>query len=127
MPVGNATGDILTSWLHPLSLATGALFVATGAYLSSVFLVSDARRAGAADLERYFGDRAIVAALVAGALAVVGLIALRADARSSSMSSRAMHCHSSSSHSSAGSPCSSCFAVALDAAPVPSRRVRLSP
>jgi cytochrome d ubiquinol oxidase subunit II len=82
VPVGNATGDILTSWLHPLSLVTGALFVATGAYLSSVFLVSDARRAGAVDLERYFGDRAIVAALVAGALAVVGLIALHADARS---------------------------------------------
>jgi cytochrome d ubiquinol oxidase subunit II len=58
------------------------LFVATGAYLSSVFLVSDARRAGAADLERYFGDRAIVAALVAGAVAVAGLVALRADARS---------------------------------------------
>jgi cytochrome bd ubiquinol oxidase subunit II len=82
VPVGNSAGDVVTSWLHPLSLVTGMLFVATGAYLSSVFLVSDARRAGAADLERYFGDRAIVAALVAGAVAVAGLVALRADARS---------------------------------------------
>ena len=45
-----------TSWVNPLSLVIGALFVATGAYLSAVFLVSDARRAGAPDLERYFGD-----------------------------------------------------------------------
>ena len=48
------TGDPVTSWLNPLSLVIGALFVATGAYLAAVFLVSDARRAGAPDLERYF-------------------------------------------------------------------------
>jgi cytochrome d ubiquinol oxidase subunit II len=59
----------------------GALFVATGAYLSAVFLVSDARRASAPDLERYFGNRALVAAVVAGALAVAGLVALHSDAR----------------------------------------------
>ena len=44
----------------------GALFVATGAYLAAVFLVSDARRAGDADLERYFTARALAAAIVAG-------------------------------------------------------------
>ena len=49
----------MTSWLNPLSLVIGALFVATGAYLSAVFLVSDARRAGAPDLERYFSNRAL--------------------------------------------------------------------
>ena len=64
VPVGNATGDAVTSWLNPLSLVIGALFVATGAYLSAVFLVSDARRAGAPDLERYFATRALVAAVV---------------------------------------------------------------
>jgi cytochrome d ubiquinol oxidase subunit II len=82
VPVGNAAGDAVTSWLNLLSFVTGALFVATGAYLASVFLVSDARRAGAPDLERYFGDRALAAAVVTGALAVVGLIALHRDARS---------------------------------------------
>jgi cytochrome bd ubiquinol oxidase subunit II len=82
VPVGNAAGDVATSWLHPLSLVTGALFVATGAYLASVFLVTDARRAGTPDLERYFANRAIVAALVAGALAAAGLIVLHSDARS---------------------------------------------
>src|SRR6185436_12921752 len=34
VPVGNATGDAITSWLNVVSLLTGALFVATGAYLS---------------------------------------------------------------------------------------------
>jgi len=81
VPVGNATGDAVTSWLNPLSLVMGALFVATGAYLSAVFLVSDAHRAGAPDLERYFGTRALVAALVTGALAAVGLVVLHSHAR----------------------------------------------
>src|SRR3954468_16800812 len=45
VPVGNAAGDPVSSWLNPVSLVIGALFVATSAYLSAVFLVSDARRA----------------------------------------------------------------------------------
>jgi cytochrome d ubiquinol oxidase subunit II len=81
VPVGNAAGDPVTSWLNPLSLVLGTLFVATGAYLAAVFLVSDARRARAPDLERYFVTRAIVAAVVAGALAAVGLVALHRAAR----------------------------------------------
>jgi cytochrome d ubiquinol oxidase subunit II len=81
VPVGNAAGDPLTSWCNPLSLVIGALFVATGAYLSAVFLVSDARRAGAPDLEQYFGTRALIAAVVTGAWAAVGLFALHRDAR----------------------------------------------
>ena len=81
VPVGNATGDALTSWLNGVSLLTGALFVATGAYLSAVFLVSDARRAEDPDLERYFSTRALIAALVTGAIAVAGIFVYRADAR----------------------------------------------
>jgi cytochrome d ubiquinol oxidase subunit II len=81
VPVGNAAGDLVTSWLNPLSLMIGALFVATCAYLSAVFLVSDARRAGAPDLERYFVTRALASALVTGALAAACLVALHADAR----------------------------------------------
>jgi cytochrome d ubiquinol oxidase subunit II len=81
VPVGNETGDLVTSWVNPLSLVLGALFVATGAYLSAVFLVSEARRAAAPDLERYFVNRALAAALAAGALAVAGLIVLHRDAR----------------------------------------------
>jgi cytochrome bd ubiquinol oxidase subunit II len=81
VPVGNATGDAVTSWLNPLSFVIGALFVATSAYLAAVFLVSDARRAGAADLERYFRRRAVGAAVGAGVLAVAGIAVLHADAR----------------------------------------------
>jgi len=81
VPTGNQTGDEVTSWLNPLSLVIGALFVATSAYLASVFLVSDARRAGTRDLERYFADRALASAVVTGALAVLGLIVLHRDAR----------------------------------------------
>jgi cytochrome bd ubiquinol oxidase subunit II len=81
VPVGNAAGDAVTSWLNPLSLLIGALFVATSVYLAAVFLVSDARRADAPDLERYFRVRALAAAMVAGALAVGGLLVLRDDGR----------------------------------------------
>jgi cytochrome bd ubiquinol oxidase subunit II len=81
VPLGNAEGDPVTSWLNPVALLTGALFVATGAYLAAVFLVSDARRYGDPDLERYFSTRALAAALVAGAVAVAGIFVYRADAR----------------------------------------------
>jgi cytochrome bd ubiquinol oxidase subunit II len=81
VPLGNATGDPVTSWVNPLSALVGALFVATSAYLSAVFLISDARRARVSDLERYFTARALGAALAAGALAVAGILVLRADAR----------------------------------------------
>jgi cytochrome bd ubiquinol oxidase subunit II len=57
------------------------MFVATGAYLSAVFLVGDARRAGEDEMERYFVRRALAAAAVAGIAAAVGLVELHAEAR----------------------------------------------
>lgn len=74
-------GDAFSSWIAPLPLLTGALFVASGAYIAAVFLVSDARRDGDAELERYFSRRALAAALVAGAFAVAGVFALHSEAR----------------------------------------------
>lgn len=74
-------GDAFSSWLQPLPLLTGALFVATSAYLAAVFLVGDARRGGYDDLERYFLRRALGAGAVAGAAAAVGLVELHAEAR----------------------------------------------
>ena len=59
VPLGNAEGDPWSSWLNPVSLLVGVLFVATGAYLAAVFLISDARRAGDEDLVRYFAARAL--------------------------------------------------------------------
>jgi cytochrome d ubiquinol oxidase subunit II len=46
-----------------------------------VFLISDARRSHMPDLEEYFARRALASAFVAGALALAGIFALRADAR----------------------------------------------
>ncbi|HMI81346.1 MAG TPA: cytochrome d ubiquinol oxidase subunit II, partial [Solirubrobacterales bacterium] len=74
-------GDAFSSWLQPLPLLIGAMFVATGAYLAAVFLVGDARRGGDAEMERYFQRRALGAAVVAGAFAIGGLIALHGEAR----------------------------------------------
>jgi cytochrome d ubiquinol oxidase subunit II len=74
-------GDAFSTWLAPLPLVTGAMFVATGAYLAAVFLVGDARRGGHEDLERYFLRRALGAAAVAGIAAAVGLVALHSEAR----------------------------------------------
>jgi cytochrome bd ubiquinol oxidase subunit II len=81
VPIGNAKGDPVTSWLNPVSLLIGVLFVAAGAYLAAVFLVSDARRFGDPDLERYFAVRALGAALAAGFVAAVGIPVLHSDAR----------------------------------------------
>ncbi len=68
-------------WIGLLPLLVGALFVASCAYVAAVFLLDDCRRAGDAELEAYFRRRAIASAVVAGALAAVGLVALRIDAR----------------------------------------------
>jgi cytochrome d ubiquinol oxidase subunit II len=81
VPPGNAQGDPVTSWLNAPGLVTGALFVATGAYLSAVFLVHDARRFGDDELGRYFSARALWAALATGAMAVAGILVYRSDAR----------------------------------------------
>jgi cytochrome bd ubiquinol oxidase subunit II len=80
VPAGG-NGDAFSSWIAPLPLTIGALFVLSGAYLAAVFLVADSHRAGDDEMEGYFARRALVAGLVAGAVAVLGLIVLHADAR----------------------------------------------
>jgi cytochrome d ubiquinol oxidase subunit II len=83
----DGNGAPFSSWLAPLPLLTGAIFVASGAYLAAVFLVGDAHRAAAGengegpDLERYFTRRALGAAVVAGTAAFAGLFALHSEAR----------------------------------------------
>jgi cytochrome d ubiquinol oxidase subunit II len=81
VPVGNAAGDLLTSWLNPSSITIGVLVVATCGYLAAIYLAADAVRAGQTELARAFQRRALVTGVVAGALAVAGLFVLRADAR----------------------------------------------
>src|SRR5581483_10598034 len=78
VPVGNAAGDLLTSWLNPTSVMIGALAVAPGGYLAAVYLVADAHRLGERTLERDF--RARTSGICAGALALAGLVVVRSDA-----------------------------------------------
>jgi cytochrome bd ubiquinol oxidase subunit II len=74
-------GDAFSSWLQPLPLLTGALFVAAGTYLAAIFLVADSHRAGDKEMEGYFAGRAVSAGVLAGVVALFGLIALHAEAR----------------------------------------------
>ncbi|MBK8293755.1 MAG: cytochrome d ubiquinol oxidase subunit II [Solirubrobacterales bacterium] len=80
VPIGNAQGDAITSWLNPLSILTGFLFVATSAYLAAAFLISDARRAERPDMEEYFARRALVASAVTGAIAFATFFVLNSQA-----------------------------------------------
>ncbi len=79
--VGNAAGDQIDSWLNPTSGIVGLIAVATGAHLSAVFLAGDSVRAGVPDLVDAFKKRAIGSGIVAGGLALAGLLVLRSDAR----------------------------------------------
>jgi cytochrome d ubiquinol oxidase subunit II len=79
--VGNAAGDQIDSWLNPTSGIVGLIAVATGAHLSAVFLAGDSVRAGVPDLVDAFKKRAIGSGVVAGGLALAGLLVLRSDAR----------------------------------------------
>ena len=80
VPVGNAAGHLVSSWLNPTSIFVGLLAVASGAYLAAVYLSADARRLGDDDLERRFRTRALGSGIVAGAMAVSGLIVIHHDA-----------------------------------------------
>ena len=46
VPVGNAAGNLITSWTGPTSILIGVLAVATSAYLAAVYLAADAARLG---------------------------------------------------------------------------------
>jgi len=81
VPVGNAAGDLWTSWTGAMPLTIGVLAVALGAYLAAVYLAADAVRRESAELERAFRARALAAGAAAGVLAVAGLLVVRADAR----------------------------------------------
>jgi len=80
VPVGNAAGDEITSWLNGTALLIGVLAVATSAYLAAVYLAADARRIGDREMEDAFRSRALGAGLVAGVLALAGPFVLSSDA-----------------------------------------------
>lgn len=80
VPVGNAEGDPISSWLNPTSLLIGVLAVATAAYLAAVFLAADGARQHDEPMTVAFRRRALGAGAVAGAIALGGLAVTREDA-----------------------------------------------
>ncbi|HEX3910988.1 MAG TPA: cytochrome d ubiquinol oxidase subunit II [Solirubrobacteraceae bacterium] len=81
VPVGNAAGGIFSSWTGATPLLVGALAVANSAYIAAVFLAADAKRTGRSrELQSALRRRALIAGLIAGAVAVAGLIVLHSDA-----------------------------------------------
>jgi cytochrome d ubiquinol oxidase subunit II len=81
VPVGNARGNLVTSWLNPVSVLAGVLAVAFSGYLAAVYLAADASRLAERALMRDFRARALLAGVVAGGLALAGLFVVRASAR----------------------------------------------
>jgi cytochrome d ubiquinol oxidase subunit II len=81
VPSGGKAGDPWSSWINPASILGGVLAVVVCAYLAAVYLVWDARRLGDEPMAEYFRRRAVVAAVVAGAVAFAGIFVLRSDAR----------------------------------------------
>ena len=80
VPAGGQAGDPVHSWINPTSILGGVLAVTAVAYLAAVYLVWDARRLDDAEMVEYFRRRAVVAAVVVGAIGIIGIFVLRADA-----------------------------------------------
>jgi cytochrome bd ubiquinol oxidase subunit II len=80
VPAGGKAGDPWTSWINATSIVAGVLAVVVVAYLAAVYLVWDARRVEAPEMEGYFRRRAIGAAVVAGVVAFIGIFVLHRHA-----------------------------------------------
>jgi cytochrome d ubiquinol oxidase subunit II len=79
VPVGNALGNPVTSWLSLASILVGALAVVFSGYLAAVFLAADSMRYSERELAASFRHRALAAGLASGALALAGLLVMQAS------------------------------------------------
>lgn len=79
VPVGNAQGDIITSWLNPTSITIGFIAVTLCAYLAAVYLAADANRKGQSALADAFRVRGLGAGFVTGLVAAAGVLVLKGD------------------------------------------------
>lgn len=80
VPPGGEAGDAWDSWVNPTSILGGVLAVTVCAYLAAVYMVWDARRLEDDEMVEYYRHRAVVAAVVAGLVALAGVFVLREDA-----------------------------------------------
>ena len=78
--VGAGTGTPLAAWMQPTPLIAGVLAVVLAAHLAAVYMAADAKRLGLDDLRDGFRARSLVTGVVAGALAIGGLVVVHADA-----------------------------------------------
>ena len=79
VPVGNAAGDLWSSWLNATSILIGFLAVATSAYLAALYLAADAAAEHEDTIEREFRLRALGSGVVAGAIAFAGIFVVDAN------------------------------------------------
>jgi cytochrome d ubiquinol oxidase subunit II len=79
VPVGNAAGHLFSSWLNGPCVLIGLLAVASCAYLAAVYLAADAARLGDDELQQAFRLRALGMGVVAGGLALAGVVVLEAN------------------------------------------------
>jgi cytochrome d ubiquinol oxidase subunit II len=77
VPVGNAAGNVVTSWLNAPSVLIGVVAVAFSGYLAAVYLAADSLRGTDPRLTRAFRGRALLAGVVSGAVALAGLLVMR--------------------------------------------------
>jgi cytochrome bd ubiquinol oxidase subunit II len=77
VPVGNASGDIITSWLNLPCVLVGVLAVAFSGYLAAVYLAADAVRVGSPPMARLFRRRALATGVASGPLALAGVLVVR--------------------------------------------------
>ena len=79
VPVGNASGHLFSSWLNPTSIFIGVVAVANCAYLAAVYLAADAARLGERSPRASVPRRALGAGVVAGAIALGGIVVVNSD------------------------------------------------
>jgi cytochrome bd ubiquinol oxidase subunit II len=77
---GEVQAGLWSAWTGPLSIAVGLLALVMCAYLAAVYLTVEADLRGDPELAGIFRSRAIGTALLAGALAAVGLLVIAIDA-----------------------------------------------
>ena len=80
VPAGIATRDPIDSWLNPTSITCGVLAVAVCAFTAAAFLLHWSVRSDRSDMAGYFRVRTVIAAVVAGVIALAAIFVIREDA-----------------------------------------------
>jgi cytochrome d ubiquinol oxidase subunit II len=81
VPAGGTAGDPWSSWINATSILGGVLAVAVCAFLAAVFLIWDAARLGDSAMVEYYRRRALATSVVAGLIALAGIVVLHDDAK----------------------------------------------